>query len=116
MKLKQLIEEFKTGVKVRGVYYEIFVNPTTKELKELDIARFIIDYKKKVLYAFKFGLLHQYVAEELNIPYPEGEGYFFGEGDTAMGRFEDWTSSPLRENDKVKKQAWLRKYIGVPAK
>ena len=35
MKLRKILEEFRDGVKIKGKYYEIFSNPSQKELKEI---------------------------------------------------------------------------------
>jgi len=35
MKLRKILEEFRDGVKIKGQYYEIFSNPSQKELKEI---------------------------------------------------------------------------------
>ena len=71
MKLKELLEEFQTGFKSYGEYFEIFVNPSRKEIleagKETGSVRYIIDFKKKKLYVFSALLLHVDAANVLKI-------------------------------------------------
>lgn len=50
-----------------GKNYEIFVNPTKKELNEFDKEgyRFLADAKAKKLYVFHSYILHQYAADHI---------------------------------------------------
>ena len=83
MKLKTLLEEWKDSFKFGKHTYEIFKNPTQKELlavsnqtkiiggemkgMEGEDIRFIIDMVKKDLYVFSALLLHREAAKELEI-------------------------------------------------
>lgn len=67
-------EEFLTGEKIRGSYYEIFVNPTKEEVRDLgDSYRVIIDAKEKRIYVTDSDLLHYDMARII-----KGEGYLSG--------------------------------------
>lgn len=61
IKFSQIIqEEFLTGGKIGGDYYEIYINPTSDEIAELgDNYRVVIDTKDKKVYVTDSELLHQ---------------------------------------------------------
>ncbi|HUW43522.1 MAG TPA: hypothetical protein VMV95_00995 [Bacillota bacterium] len=87
MKLKTLLEEWKDSIKVGRYTYEIFKNPTQKELSSVaaqadkegirsmvdDDIRFIIDKKKKDLYVFSSLITHPDAASKLGIKYSDFE-------------------------------------------
>ena len=117
MKLRDLLEEFKTGIKVYGKYFEVYVNPSKKEIEKITkktdgLVRFIVDYKNKKIYMFDFKVLHHKVAKELGISYRD-ENFYFGSGDVEHGKIVDWDPSPMTPSDELKKKAWLKKYIGM---
>lgn len=61
MRLKHYIqEEYFTRAKLRGKSYEIFINPSKKELREFkDDIRYIADLKKKKIFVWDaWGPLH----------------------------------------------------------
>ncbi len=79
MKLEQYLdEEWAASTKVSTKTYEIFSNPTKKEIsdsfKEDNNIRFIIDGENKKLYVFNIGLLHALATKELQIPYTSDFG------------------------------------------
>jgi len=61
IKFSEIIqEEFLTGGKIGGDYYEIYVNPTSDEIAELgDNYRVIIDAGEKKIYVTDSELLHE---------------------------------------------------------
>jgi len=116
MKLKELLEEWKATIKYFKWSYDIFVNPDSKEMRELkkegDV-RWIIDFKKKNIYVFSSELVHDLAAEELGIPYnfnQEVKGYNFGgASDIENGKIIYTVSGGA----KGFKQKWLQKYFKV---
>ena len=70
MKLEEAFFDYKPAPsflsKTVGKNYTIFVDPTRKELAELDgNYRFLADAKKKKLYAFSVYILHQLAANDI---------------------------------------------------
>ena len=55
---KYLNEKYMTAVKYAGDTYEVFVNPSKKELRELDSIRGLIDTKTKKLYVWSAHINH----------------------------------------------------------
>ena len=99
MKLRELCEEFKDGIKKYGKYYEIYKNPSHDELRDMykkmiTPIRYIYDKKKEDLYVFDSDLLHMTVAEKLGFRYLlPSEDYIFGIGLlTTNGRIIDSNS------------------------
>lgn len=89
-----LNEKFIDGVKVYRHDYEIFKNPTRKELKELDAGfgyRFIIDAKNKNIYFANSELFHRdilkstVVSHETNFSFGRWSKYWNGT-DEAISR------------------------------
>jgi len=85
LRKEEIKEEWADTVKItnshskhKGETFEIFVNPTTKEINDLiykyDDLRYIIDAPTKKFYLFSSDLLHSKAAEKLNIPYKYGDG------------------------------------------
>jgi len=114
MKLKDFFEEWKATIKFLGEVYEIFVNPTRKDLRDIkiasDVARYIIDFEKKKLYVFSAELMHIAVAKELGIPYDFNKkikGYKFGEGYIK----DDMIIYTVSGEAKGFKEKWLEKYF-----
>lgn len=132
MKLRELLEEFKEAIKVGNVYYEIFSNPTKKEIEELtkeqSAVRFIIDFKKKKLYVFKAEGLHLPASKILKIPYDYREvdkgNYYFGDGvyngdGTKIDTDFYWSHQgkdiniDIKKHVRKKENSWLRKYFAT---
>ena len=71
MKLNEAFFDYKPTpfflTKTVGKDYEIFVNPSKKELSEFGAEgfRFIADAKKKKVYVFSPYILHQFAANEI---------------------------------------------------
>lgn len=100
---KYLKEDFHDSVKIYGKMVDIFVNPSMKELKELDPKygyRFIIDSKKKKFYVWSAEYTHSTILDEKLIPdfkshsdyFSRGEGadrFFTGHSDDPSGKFND---------------------------
>lgn len=115
MKLKELLEEFKTTIKdlTSGEHYDIFVNPNSKEMDEIKksnlykSARYIIDFKRKKIYIFSIEVVHRVVADVLKIPYDEhgNKRYFFDGGLIQDGKILNASSG------KRFKQEWMKKYF-----
>jgi len=79
MKLSQILqEEWKDSVQHRGKTYEIFINPSQKEINELSKEhtglRYIIDGSRKKVYVFGSNLLHMDVTKQLGIVYKPEQG------------------------------------------
>ena len=117
MKLKEFLEEYLKTVKSPyhwgKKYIEVFVNPTTKEIREFKTegVRFIIDFKEKKIYVFEASTIHEVVFKELNVQKDKKTGLYknvyFGYG-------------KVNENGKivstivkrpVPKERWLKKYL-----
>lgn len=126
MKIRELCEEFVDAVKYsKDEYYEIFKNPTSKEVsdaksKEFGI-RFIIDFKNKSFYIFNDNLLHAAAAKKLKIHYNypnwDNTDYAFGVGIVVGGKVKNLLSGiDTNDNRKLEikdgKHDWLDKYIG----
>jgi len=79
MKIKQLFEEFKTGVKYNGKYYEIFYTSGGKPLKSEEMAilskiknlRFMVDYESDMAFFWDASLLHLFAAGSIGYNYQE---------------------------------------------
>lgn len=72
MKIKEYLrEEFRTGVKQGGTYYEIYSNPFKyDDFKSLpNKVRFCLNLDTNKLLIWDAELLHTYVADELNLEY-----------------------------------------------
>ncbi|HUS50735.1 MAG TPA: hypothetical protein VMZ91_11265 [Candidatus Paceibacterota bacterium] len=73
LKNKKLMEEWADSIKPHKKTYEIFVNPSRKEMlevvnKDVDMAfRFIADSRTKKLYVFNYNLMHVDVCEKLGM-------------------------------------------------
>jgi len=117
MKLKELLEEWKASVKYSSKKsYDIFVNPDSKELRDLgrsekeNYIRYIIDFKKKKLYIFSSELVHDLASTELGIPYDFNHkvvDYKFGEAFIKNGKIM-LTAYDMVE---VSGKKWLQKYF-----
>lgn len=118
-KLK-LKEEWANSVKSPWTFkkklFDIFVNPTSKELKELKKyqigVRFIVDNKNKKMYVFSSDLLHNSAAAKLNLDYTrfstKRTDLYFGEGSISGNKIlvDNWEKKNLR-----KYGDWIDKYI-----
>jgi hypothetical protein len=117
MKLKDLVEEFKTAIKTEfgKAYGEIYVNPTKDELRRIwkilpnQSFRFIATKNKK-LYIFPASMLHYEVRNELDLSNDEiVTGYIFspdGKKFTIMS-MTDFHKAPVS----MSKFKWLGKYF-----
>ncbi len=68
MNLRELLEEFKDGFKIKDYYVEVFVNPSSKEMNDASkkgCVRFIADPKSKKVYVFSPLALHNDVSKKL---------------------------------------------------
>lgn len=113
----ELKEDFVTSVKPGKITFEIFKNPTEKEIKELDkYMRVIIDIKNKDIYFFSYKLLHLTASKELKIPY---DRFYNKDSDYVFGETERGTKNlflgTLREREKfdkkLKDKSWIKKYF-----
>jgi hypothetical protein len=124
MTLKDFLnEEWADTIKdKRGETYEIFVNPSQKEItdfvkEEIEYIRFLIELKNKKVYVWDGDLLHEDAAKELNKPYStSGEkGYVYGEGTIERGKIFIEGLSYTKQEDineiGVGKHPWLSKYF-----
>lgn len=112
MKLEEYIkEEWKDSVKRGATTYDIFKNPTKKEINDLiektESIRYIIDGENKAFYIFNFELLHTWIAKHLKIPYKTENGTrIFG----AIGFPKKGSKLHIDKHDKLFFNNFLRKY------
>jgi len=68
---ENILEKYLTSMKHRGDIFDIYVNPSDKEVKEIGTndLRFIFDLPNKELYVFNAGILHD---EAITILHREG--------------------------------------------
>lgn len=123
MKLRRLMEEWLKTVKdVNGETYEVFVNPSQKELSDLfkegiSYIRFLIDFKEKKVYMWDGDFLHTDMSRRIKKPYRLGgvKDYIWGDGRLRNGKIENFnlSSSRLYKDDakKIKQSDWLSKYF-----
>ena len=91
--------------------YDIFVNPTSKELSEFINIRFIVDKKNKKLYVFNIELLHENACKAIGIPYSMKQNYF-GYGIIKKGKIVPSTTV-MRLFRYDKNLSWLKKYFAI---
>ena len=114
-------EEFQDMMKVSSAStMEIFVNPTLRELQDIKKAsgsssmRFILDEKKKKLYAWEAEILHRRVSDFLGIPYRTG-AYGFGVGVFNGKQIEidldSLYSTPALKKALKNKKHWANKWL-----
>jgi len=124
-----LQEEYHSRVKVYNDTYEVFVNPSKKEMNEFKMIRFIGDIPKKKLYIWDaFGALHDAIWSNM---YKKDLGSDIMTGKIIAGLLEKlggkWELTeydgnehmiayldklPVRQiKDYVKKTKWLDKYF-----
>jgi len=66
MKLRDLItEEWVDSKKVNDVTYEIFKNPSKKELSKFEYVRWVVDKEEKNIFVWDNKLLHYQVVPKL---------------------------------------------------
>lgn len=124
MKIRHICEEFATSTTFFGKYFEIFSNPSHRELlsaaSERSGIRFIIDFKKEIFYAFSENLLHKNAAEKLEVPYffPnwDNNNYAFGIGfldGTRVSSMLDNLDTTYKRKQEIRsnEHKWLRRYI-----
>lgn len=130
MKLKQLVEEFKTGVKVKNFhsepeeYVEVFVNPTPKELKAIGGGyRWLLDLKKKKVFAFTDKVMHASMFEPLGYNNNSGsrnihfhDPNFLGGITNSDGKttIDSIFISPVKTSVAVLKNDWSFAYKYIP--
>jgi hypothetical protein len=135
---RYLNEKFYDGVKVYGTTFEVFKNPTKKELKEVATGygyRFIIDFKKKDLYIASDDVFHYDMLDKTPLgneykltveAYWRGDSktisyIFMGDTNKQMKRMNSdalieiaagkvYKAIPLLEELKKHDNTWLRKY------
>jgi hypothetical protein len=70
-----LVEKYLNGMNHNGHTFDIFINPSKKEIKELNDEgahmgwRFIADMDNKNLYAFSGNLIHEWIIKEFQNKY-----------------------------------------------
>jgi hypothetical protein len=124
MKLKDFLKEewFKTVKNVDGDIFEIFVNPTKKELTdlykdEISYVRFLIDMKEEKVYVWDGDLLHEDVSRKIKKPYKLGgvKGYIWGDGRIVKSKikFSAFSGARIVSSDakEVSNTDWLKKYF-----
>lgn len=128
MNIKKLLEEFVDRIKEPYDHHthEVFVNPTSNEIKEVEkslrredkVVRYIVDVKKKKVYLFNEYLLHFVVAKAIGIPYQlhsiqenNKSIYIFGEGFILRNKIKPiFGMSLLKE---VNENNWLNRYFDL---
>jgi len=118
-----LKEEWKDSIKVDDETYEIFINPTKRELldlrKETDYVRFIIDVKKMEILVWNADLFHKNVSDKFELPYnyPKAtKDYIYGEGgivSSGSNKILVYKTIGLVEDKKKVKKGKLLKYFMV---
>ena len=74
MKLKEILEDFVKVIGLRGEYYEIFVNPTFQELKDLSKAvRFITNKERREVYVADSMVIHEEIMREIIDKFPQSD-------------------------------------------
>ena len=133
MKLKEYLqEEYHSRVKLSNVSYEVFKNPSKKELIEMDSSdgvRFIADISKEKLYVWDaYGPLHRNASKKIlskdlykgaksgtlvaGIAVKSGNEYVTNEGDGEGHTYNYITSLNEREmDDYLRKVKWIDGYI-----
>lgn len=131
---KYLNEKFFTGLNRSGNTYEIFKNPSRKEIKEAsDFTgggyRFLIDFKNKNFYVWPETLFHEFAMTEIKktdqgIPTfqaywykGKGGGDIFTGSSTGRSFYSDYIG--IVEDNQTGEQYlkhdwnWLKKYINI---
>lgn len=130
MKIREICEEFITAASSDLGYFEIYKNPSFKELRSaanerFKSLRFIIDFEKRDVYVFDVFLLHDSAVWELNKeglnivyehPNENNEDYGFGigklKGSKIFIKADILNVSPKRIKEiKNKNHSWLSKYF-----
>lgn len=106
--IDQLVEKYLNSMKWDNKVYDIFVNPTKQEIKELEdnpysSYRFIADMKTKTLYAFSYELIHNWIISEYSFEYfdhlsyasyvnegIDADRYFFGHIENGRLESDTW--------------------------
>jgi hypothetical protein len=126
---KKLKEEWADSTKIMNKTYEIFRNPSLKEIGSIDgPLRFILVQPKKNIYVFSEDLLHQRAAKMLNLNYTDVRNNYYGTGVLLSGKIKvgvghrliaffkrfgkdtDWVWDYLHKNLYEKDSETLRKY------
>lgn len=111
------VEEWLSTVKHKANIYEIFVNPTSKELMSLpeDEVRWAVDFEKGKVYVFSVNLLHGVALDEVGGKISgaynltdrySAENFCFGIGEVKEGKIVPDSRSLydlLSQNDKFDK-------------
>jgi hypothetical protein len=134
MRLQQYLnEEYETRIRDHGHSFEVFVNPTIKEIREVtsdsswSMLKFIADNRHKKLYVWKWvGPLHepawrQISGKDLNTDITTGNvmpGYARLKGSKlemretdAGGFFDDYIEDTTDIDAEKEKWKWLSKYM-----
>lgn len=126
MKLRNLIEEFKTSFKNEGNYIEVFINPSKKEMSHVSqkisdgtYLRFMADPETKTVYVFKPDVLHAAIERKLKIPSLSPYRSLWGvaknsnAGWRAISEDQASFSGLIRKAIASKNWDWVNKYINV---
>lgn len=134
--IDQLVEKYLNAIKspTTSGTYEIFVNPTKKEMKEVDDGggyRYVIDHKNKKFYVFSALTFHKnmmnatpelpnfddywYKLKSVEYIYT-GDAYKNAHGSDAMSKFGGQSLFSQKVSDKLKvllnqDWSWLSKYL-----
>ncbi len=116
MKLKELLEEFKTAFKKGKEYIEIFKNPSKDDLFQVWKSRKtggrFLATPDKDLYVFSSNATHNDVIEVLSLPYRRVDfGYGFYSREDNKYLVDELTNNKRLRLPK-KKWGWLKKYFG----
>lgn len=129
MSVRRFYDKFVTAQKLRAGYFEVYENPTTKELEtvtEDGHIRFIADSKTKKVYVFPVSFLHAMAFDALGLPSDMEERSRFVTGIAAQeGSSREWhvvatfsvsMAVKFGEYDVLKKDwAWTKQYVkGIP--
>ncbi len=125
IKIFSLGEEFFDAITRLDSYYEIFINPTSKELdevsKQTEIAtyeesiRFVAIKKKKELYVWSADVLHQYMLNKIDFKYGTDKygDYLIGIIEKREGKWVMLNSNYTEMGSLIKDWDWVNKYIDI---
>jgi len=118
MRFLQYINEEYVGTYKDDPRYEIFINPTPKELRSFTSVRFIADHRTKNFFIIYSLLLHEPFVNELRrrkLMKDQCFECFMGQGEVKMSLIDfdefswDWGQPPDEDMQKLYK--WTQKYF-----
>jgi len=118
---KYLNEEYITAIRVRNSSIPVFLNPDSKELRQVGSKiRFIIDFDNKNFYVFNaVEALHYSIFKELNLG-NKTNAFALGQGDLSGKKIvptEFLFSGKKKSNKYVREDfTFVKKYFDIPAK